>query len=63
MRDVTILATPEAQKTLAAMTSITIAGTVDYQACDEKVCYAPKKVPFKFVVEMKPLDRKPAAGQ
>ena len=63
VRDVTILATQDAQKTLAAMPAVTISGSVDYQACDEKVCYPPRKVPFAFTIEMKPLDRKPASGQ
>ena len=56
--DVTILATGDAQKLLATMPTVTISGHVEYQACDEKLCYAPAKVPFSFTIEMRPLDRK-----
>ncbi len=58
-RDLTLLATPAAQKLLGAMSSVTITGAFDYQACDDKVCYNPARVPFSFTVEMKPLDRRP----
>lgn len=54
VRDVTILTSVEAKKALASTPSPFITGNLEYQACDDKVCYAPKKVPFKFAVEMKP---------
>jgi hypothetical protein len=59
VQDVTILATPDVQKSLAALPTVTIAGTLEYQACDDKVCYNPARVPFSFTVATKPLDRKP----
>ena len=57
--DLTILATPEMQKSLAGMPSVTIIGALEYQACDDKVCYNPARVPFNLTVAMKPLDRRP----
>ena len=51
-RDVTILATPEAKKVLMGMTSVTIAATLEYQACDDSVCYRPTKVPVSVVVQL-----------
>ncbi len=56
-RDVTLLATQEAQKLLAAMTSVTITGALEYQACDDTVCFNPARVPMSFVVALRPLDR------
>jgi hypothetical protein len=53
VRDVTILSNLEAKKALAATPSPTITGHMEYQACDDKVCYAPKKVPFKFALDVK----------
>ena len=53
MRDVTILATPEARKLLAAMKTVTITGTVSYQACDDSLCYAPQSVPVKWTVPIR----------
>ena len=49
-RELTILDTPEARKALAGQSSVTVSGRVEYQACDDKVCYSPGKVPVKFVV-------------
>ncbi len=63
VRDVTILATGDAQKLLAGMSNVTISGQLEYQACDEKLCYAPTQVPFAFTLEIRALDRKPPTGQ
>ena len=58
-RDLTLLATPEAQKLLGALTSVTITGALEYQACDDKVCFNPTRVPISFAVSLKGLDRRP----
>jgi hypothetical protein len=58
-RDVTLLATPEAQQQLGAMSSVTITGALEYQACDDQVCFNPARVPVTFTVSLKPLDRRP----
>ncbi len=52
-REVTLLDTPEARKALAGQLSVTIAGQLEYQACDDKVCYSPTKVPVRFTVTLK----------
>ncbi|MGE3888646.1 MAG: protein-disulfide reductase DsbD domain-containing protein [Vicinamibacterales bacterium] len=52
-REVTILETAEAKKALAGQSSVTIAGQLEYQACDDKVCYSPTKVPVRFTVTLK----------
>jgi hypothetical protein len=59
VQDVTIRATSEVQKMLASMPTLTIAGALEYQACDDKLCYNPARVPFSFTVATKALDRKP----
>ena len=53
VQEVTILATPEAQKLLAASPTVKVSGRLEYQACDDKVCYAPTKVPFSFALDVK----------
>lgn len=58
-RDVTVLATPEAQKLLAGRGSITISGSLQYQACDDKVCFNPARIPFAFELSMNGLERRP----
>jgi len=58
-RDVTILATPEMQKALAGMPTIALTGALEYQACDDKLCYNPARVPFTFTLTTKAIDRRP----
>ncbi len=62
LRDVTLLATPEMQKQLASMPSVQITGALEYQACNDTVCFNPTRVPVSFTVTLKTLDRKPAGG-
>ena len=60
LRDVTLLATPEMQKRLGSMPSATITGALEFQACNDTVCFNPARVPISFTVTLKALDRKPA---
>jgi len=62
-RDLTLLATPEAQKLLGSLSSVTITGAFEYQACDDKVCFNPARVPLSFAVSIKELDRRPPGNQ
>lgn len=55
VQNVTILATPEARKLLAASPAVKISGRLEYQACDDKVCYAPTRVPVSFTLAVKDL--------
>lgn len=57
IQDITILATPAIQKLLAGMSTVTIAGAIEYQACDDKICYNPARIPISFTLPVKPLDR------
>jgi hypothetical protein len=52
VQDITILNTAEAKKALAA-SPIKLSGRLEYQACDDKVCYAPTKVPVSFTLTVK----------
>ena len=38
----------------------TVAGKLDYQACDSKICYLPTSVPVHWQVQVLPLDRQRA---
>jgi hypothetical protein len=62
VQDVTILATQDIQKLLAGMTTIKLSGQLEYQACDDKVCYQPARIPVSFTLTVKELDRRPPAG-
>ena len=52
VQDVTILDTAAAKKALAA-SPVRLSGRLEYQACDDKVCYAPSKVPVSFALTVK----------
>jgi peroxiredoxin len=47
-------ATAEARKALAGQTSLTIAGTLAYQACDDRICYNPVSLPLTWTVALTP---------
>ena len=38
----------------------TISGKLEYQACDQKICYLPAAVPVKWQLQVLPLDRQRA---
>ena len=40
--------------------TITIAGKLEYQACDSKICFLPSSVPVHWQLEILPLDRQRA---
>lgn len=56
-RDVTVAATREAQQALREAGTIAVSGRLAYQACDDKVCYAPASIPFVFTLKVREADR------
>lgn len=60
VQEVNLEISNEAQKQIASMTSVTVKGTVDYQACDDKICYNPVSVPVSWTLKVRPLDRQRA---
>jgi hypothetical protein len=51
--------TVSASPALARVDRITIKGSLDYQACDDRVCFLPKSVPVSYTVRL----RHPATGR
>lgn len=47
--------TPAAQAAFRGKDSITIEGSLDYQACDDKVCFNPVSVPLTWTMSLRPL--------
>ena len=41
---------------LAMSGTLTLRGTLDYQACDDSICYNPVSVPLSWTVTLTPLD-------
>ena len=57
VQDVRLEGTPQAQAALQGKESLTIAGSVEYQACDDKVCFNPASVPVTWTLSLRPLVR------
>jgi hypothetical protein len=45
-------ATPEARKALGGRKELVIPGTLEYQACDDKICYNPVSLPLSWNVAL-----------
>jgi peroxiredoxin len=46
---------PEAQAAFRGKDSLTLTGTLDYQACDDKICFNPVSVPLSWTLSLRPL--------
>ena len=60
VQDIMIDPSREGQAALAGVTSLTVTGTLNYQACDDTICYNPQSVPLSWTVELRGLDRERA---
>jgi len=57
VQDVTLDPSREGTAALQNVTSLTIHGRLEYQACDDRVCFTPQTVPLAWTIGVKPLDR------
>ena len=52
LMDVVAEATPEGRKVLAGQKELALTGTLQYQACDDKICYNPVSLPLSWKIEL-----------
>jgi len=57
VQDVMLDPSREGSAALKDVSTLTITGTFEYQACDDKVCFAPQSIPLSWRIGVKPLDR------
>jgi peroxiredoxin len=57
IQDVLLEGTPQAQTALQGKESLTLTGALEYQACDDKVCFNPTTVPLTWTFKLQPLVR------
>lgn len=57
VQDFVIDASSQGQAALRDIRTLTITGVLDYQACDDTVCFIPQSVPLTWTVTLRPLDR------
>jgi len=57
VQDIALDVSPEAQAALKNISEITIKGVLQYQACDDKICFSPQTIPLTWTVKVRELDR------
>jgi peroxiredoxin len=55
VQQIVLEGSPEATRALRGQDSLTVTGTLDYQACDDKVCFNPASVPLSWTIPLRPL--------
>jgi peroxiredoxin len=60
VQDIVIESSPSAEAALKGLSSLTIKGVLNYQACDDKVCFIPQAVPLTWTINLRQLDRERA---
>jgi hypothetical protein len=51
--DITLGETSAQQAQLRSMSRVTLKGTLDYQACDDEICYLPTSIPLQWTIRIK----------
>lgn len=49
-----------AEEVMSTMDALTLTGTLDYQACDDAICFLPQSIPVSFTVDLEMPDRQRA---
>jgi hypothetical protein len=55
LMDVVPEVSPAAQAAWKGRETLTVTGTLEYQACDDTLCYNPTSVPLSFTIALKPF--------
>ena len=55
VQEIVLEGTPQAQAALRDKKSLSLAGTLEYQACDDKICYNPASVPLTWTLDLRPI--------
>jgi peroxiredoxin len=54
-QEVILEGTPQARAVLRGKDSLTVNGTLAYQACDDKICFTPESVPVSWTFTLRPV--------
>jgi hypothetical protein len=55
LQEVVLDGTLQAQAALRGKDTLTITGTLEYQACDDAICFNPASVPLSWTLSLRPL--------
>jgi hypothetical protein len=56
-QDVTLALTPALRQRASSKETLAVTATLEYQACDDKVCFRPDSIPLKWTIGLTPIDR------
>ena len=56
LQEAVVDASAEAEEAMREFDALTLSGSLDYQACDDAICYPPASVPLSFTLELERLD-------
>jgi len=56
-QDITIALTPDVRARASRGEVLTVKGTIEYQACDDTVCYRPETIPVEWKLTLSPIVR------
>lgn len=62
IQEAIVEAAAEVEEELEGVEAITLSGTLEYQACDDAICYLPVSVPVSFTLEYQGLDYQRTRG-
>ena len=55
VQEVIVEGTPQAQAAFRGKDSLTLTGSLEYQACDDAICYNPASIPLSWTLNFRPL--------
>ena len=55
-QSVTLTLTPAMRQRATARETLVVAGSFEYQACDDKVCYRPETIPVQWTLSLTPIE-------
>jgi peroxiredoxin Q/BCP len=56
VQTMTVSPAAETRAALKEVETVTISGTIEYQACDDRICFTPRSIPVSHAVKLRQLD-------
>jgi hypothetical protein len=57
LQEAVVSGAPGVEEALEQLDALTLSGTLDYQACNDRICFEPVSVPLSFTLDLDLLDR------
>ena len=58
IQEIVLEGSPRAQAAFREQEALTLTGTIEYQACDDSICYIPSSVPVSWTLSLEGLLRR-----